>query len=158
MLVLYDETRDCVLEAHPTWRDRLGAHVIATRLDRELAAGASPDSTVPLALRAQTLVRPEERAGLARSIERILTQTPHLSGRGPRSPSPGFYRRVQSVRDDLRELVVRLRTNGPVSAQGVAMVRVLLTDGAGPLHYGDGDLRLAVRAAMLALDPPSYWT
>jgi hypothetical protein len=159
MLVLYDETRDCVLEAHPTWRDRLGVHVSANRLDRALANGASPDSTVALALRAQTLVRPEERATLARGIERILAQTPHLrGGRAPSSPSPSFYRRVQSVADELRDLVRCLRTRGPVSAQGIAQVRVLLTDGAGPLHYGGGDLRLAVQAAVLALDPPSSWT
>lgn len=158
MLVLYDEARDCVLEAHPTWRDRLAVHVSANRLDRALAAGASPDSTVPLALRAQSLVRPEERAMLARGIERILAQTPHLSARGgPTSPSPSFYRRVQSVADDLRDVVRCLRAGGPVSAQGVARVRVLLTDGAGPLHYGGGDLRRAVQAAVLALDPPVSW-
>ena len=72
----------------------------ASRLDRDLAHGASPDATVALALRAQMLVRTRARRDLARSAQRILaeaTQDPADSPLRPPAaaslPAPAASRR-----------------------------------------------------------------
>ena len=170
---------------HPVWR-RLGddrSHAGALRRDPRLRARGAPDLAGPVGRSCdRDSSRPRAgRGGLAGLDGAAGAAGPNAGpargagGAGARhradpGPDPASLRPESpqlepsgsiaacSPRAILRELVRRLRTNGPVSAQGVAMVRVLLTDGAGPLHYGDGDLRLAVRAAMLALDPPSHWS
>jgi hypothetical protein len=157
MLVLYDAATDCVLVARPGLRVRLGARLAAGRLDRELANGASPDSTVPLSLRARILIRPAERHALSRSLERILEASPQLAGRGPRTLTPRFYRRVGAASGEIRELIARLRSPGPVSAEGMAKIRVLLSDSAGPLHQANGDLVSAIHDALRALEPEPSW-
>jgi hypothetical protein len=157
MLVLYDPASDCVTAATPSWSRRLGVRLTAGRLDRALAGGASPDSTVSLALRAQALVRPAERLALADSLERILAATPCRSARAPKYIDAAFYCRVSAASAELRELVGTLRGWGPVSAEGMAKARLLVTDGLGPLHRGSGDLALAAREAIWALQATPSW-
>ena len=157
MLVLYDPGSNCVTAATPSWSSRLGARLTAGRLDRALACGASPDSTVPLALRAQTLVRPAERRALAASLERIMAASSCRAARAPGCIDPAFCRRVSAASAELRELVGTLRGWGPVSAEGMAKARLLVTDGLGPLHRGGGDLALAAREAIRALQATPSW-
>jgi hypothetical protein len=157
MLVLYDTVHSSVWVKYPTRRNRLRARLHANRLDHELANGASPDSTVARALRAQALVRPEVRLRLAGSIERLLAVPLRATGRPPVTSDPAFHRRVHAASDELNELIRYLRTPGPVPAQGVAKVRLLLTDGTGPLHRGSGGLSHAVREAIAALEPNANW-
>src|ERR1700730_5334283 len=71
MLVLLYEA-DCPVARPARLWDRLMVRVRAYRLDSELAAGASPDATVPLALRARMLVQMRTRRGMARGAQRIL--------------------------------------------------------------------------------------
>jgi len=53
----------------------------------------------------------------------------------------------------LLDVAERLRQPRPVRPEGLALVRALLCDGAGPLYYGEpGDLRAAARTVLLALD------
>jgi hypothetical protein len=63
---------------------------------------------------------------------------------------------VLNAADELRRLVHRLRSPCPVSAQGMAMVKILLTDGAGPLYYAAdaSELAASVHEAIKALDGP----
>src|SRR5258708_30899598 len=78
MLVLLDEA-DCPVARPVRLWDRLLARLRASRLDRDLADGASPDATVALALRAQRLVRPRTRRDVARGAQRVpaaATQAP----------------------------------------------------------------------------------
>jgi hypothetical protein len=70
MLVLLLD--DCPVPVDVRSRDRLLARIRAFRLDAALAAGASPDATVALALRARLLVRMPVRRDLARTARRIL--------------------------------------------------------------------------------------
>src|SRR5260370_28752116 len=100
MLVLLDEA-DCPVARPVRPWDRLLARLRASRLDRDLADGASPDATVALALRAQRLGRPRTRRDVARGAQRVLaaaTQAPpphrtpaRAAGRprGPSGPDPG---------------------------------------------------------------------
>jgi hypothetical protein len=55
----------------------------------------------------------------------------------------------------MQALIDGLVASGPVAAQGVAQVRVLLGDGCGPLYSrASGDsVRRGVQEAIVALDP-----
>ena len=160
MLILMDDLDQCVATRHATPGERVAAQVRAARLDRDLAAGTSPDSTAALALRAQALDRPSMRRTLARGVQRVLDEAaykgpPRFDGARVRVPRG----RILPVADELRLLIDHLTTPGPVPARGVAMVHVLLTDGAGPLYYrGQTHHLLAVILdAVEQREPSSGW-
>src|SRR6266568_3472745 len=62
---------------------------------------------------------------------------------------------VVEAAPELARLASRLQAVGPVEAKGVAQVRVLLSDGTGPLYDGAApeDLRAAALGALAALAP-----
>lgn len=131
--------------------DRLITRWQAPQLDRELAEGAQPESSVLLGLRAQFLVRPSERRRLARSLKRVV-RTGQSSSHVPMRSSMR-QDAVLPAYGDLSALVQRLLEMGPIEAQGMARVLVLLRDGAGPLYRSGSsiDLRSQLRAAISAL-------
>ena len=135
------------------WRDRLMVRARASALDRQLAAGASPESNVALAVHAGRLCEPAQRRVLARSLTRIATAADAPTGRPLRAPvcSPAVHR----ARAELAAVVGRLTATGPVDVQGVARVRTLLADGTGPLYHSApaDDLRIELAAVLTALDP-----
>ena len=151
MLVLLDEAGCPVACTAYPW-DRFLARLRAFRLDSDLAAGASPEASVALALRAQTLVRTRHRRELAHSARRVLATAtqPAFSGR-PRVPV--CRDRVRDCSQEFGELIRRLLAPGPVPARGVAKVGVLLADASGPLYHraNADDLRARVRDAADAL-------
>jgi hypothetical protein len=114
------------------WWDRLSARVRASALDHELAAGASPESTVPLAVHAGRLCEPAQRRLLARSLTRIVAAS-DAPGRS-RLQAPVCRQAVHAARPELAALAGRLSASGPVAVRGVARVRTLLADGTGPLY------------------------
>ena len=139
-------------------RDRLRARMRSAALDRQLARGASPESSVALAVRAGYLCDSGQRRLLARSLTRI---TEAADGAG-RLKAPLSRSAIHCSERELAALVDRLEAAAPVSVQGVARVRSLLTDGTGPLYQGapseqlglelrarargDGQLRLSTLA------------
>jgi hypothetical protein len=131
---------------------RLAARIRARSLDRELAAGARPQASVVLSLRAESLIRAETRERLAEEIRSAVRQADEpgcLSARIPVCRDA-----VARTAEDLRRLASRLQAPRPVSVEGVARARELLTDGRGPL-YDRGEARRlggAVRDAVAALD------
>ena len=161
MLILLNEFDQCVATRPATAVERVAARVRATRLDRDLAAGESPDSTAALALRAQVLVRPSMRRALAHGVQRLLAEA--ASEAPPRCIGARVFvrpERILRVTDELRLLIDHLLTPGPVPARGVALVRLLLSDGAGPLYYGpgnDAELRAVILAAVEHLEPMHGW-
>ena len=151
MLLLLDEA-DCPVAATGRPWDRLLARLRGFRLDEDLAAGASPDASVALALRAQMLVRARSRRGLARSARRVLAMaTEPAAARGTQVPV--CRDRVRDCSEEFTELIRRLLAVGPVTARGVAQARILLADGRGPLYDRAcaDDLRSRVRDAADAL-------
>jgi hypothetical protein len=130
---------------------RLRVRLNRLHLDDRLAQGADPASSPELRLRAAQLL--DDRAELAAAVERSIHDA--------RRPAPAFSARAPVRRaelldcvDDLVALAERLRQAGPMDVRGVAMARVLLTDGGSPLYRSsDVSLRYAVRSARLALDP-----
>jgi hypothetical protein len=156
-LVLVTDSEGGKVVARPArLRERLAARWRAGSLERELARGAAPESAAALALRAQELIGPSARAALARRLSGILRD----ARRAPRVGSakvPPQRRAVVAAARDLERLAARLLAPGPVSTRGVAQVRVLLSDGCGPL-YADGpgeDLRSAVTRALEDVEVPA---
>ena len=145
MLVLLEENGCPVARTVRPW-DRLLVRWHACRLDRDLAGGASPDATIPLALRAQLLVR---------SASRVLAAAIQAPGAG-RLLVPVCRDQVRDCSAEFGELIRRLLATGPVPAQGIAKARILLADASGPLYHraGAGELRASVRDAADALGAP----
>jgi hypothetical protein len=131
--------------------DRVRARVRGAALDRELARGVPQDASPAHALRARLLTRPSVARQLGDQLRRIIGQAYEPAGRSARvRPS---RERVVAVQDDLRFLASRLQSPLPARAPGIAKVRLLLSDGSGPLYYRDSaeDLATAVREAKSAL-------
>jgi hypothetical protein len=136
---------------------RLSARLHAARLDRELATGASPDSSAALSLRAQTLIGSSARAKLASYIERLVDE--HGKPLVPLAPGLCISRRtVHASRGALLELAQRLVREEPIAARGVAYTLVLLTATDGPAYDSREPDRFepALRAAIAALEPDAW--
>jgi hypothetical protein len=135
-------------------RDRLSARLFAWRLDEALAAGACPDASVPLSLRAGRLIGLSTRRRLSREIDRVIRDA-----RRPVSPHDREFARWQLTIAPSTSLLHRLRSWlagwEPVEAGGVAWVRLLLRDGAGPLYDSPDPETLAasLRVALARLQP-----
>jgi hypothetical protein len=152
LLLTSDIDNDGLVAQKVRLRDRVGARLRAVALERELAEGVPPESCPTLALRAQTLISPSARRSLARELRRVVSDA-----RGGHAwllaRIPGHREAILETAEDLEVIAERLE-EGPVAARGVAQVRVLLTDGTGPLYFhGDTSrLRNAAAAALRGLD------
>jgi hypothetical protein len=144
---------DGVVARHARLRDRIVAWWRAASLERELARGVAPESHAALALRAQALVALAVRIGLAHQLQRIVRDA-RIGHRSLSAKIPTRRREVLAAAHELDALAERLLASGPVSAHGVAQVRVLLTDGRGPLydHRATQQLRIIVARALQDLD------
>ncbi len=138
-------------------RSRAGARVRVRmrgrQLDRALAQGVSPDSSAVLSVRAHDLIGVRARSRLAQSIRRVVDEATH-----PLRPRhfavPICRSKVWRSREALQEIADRLVTSEPLDARGLAQLRLLLSDGAGPLYDrpGANDLQPALRRVMAALE------
>lgn len=156
MLVVTHRSRHGLVLTEVTLRDRIAARLRAHALDLALASGTDPESTLMLAVRADALARPHVRRYLARSLERILTESTRPPGLRPTPVSLGRRRAIRAATDELEALIARLRSAGPVAVRGIAQVLVLLRDGGGPLYAGvtEPDLRSAIEQALTHVDVP----
>jgi len=157
MLVLVDEVSGEITARSATPWEWISAHLLASKLDRALAKGACPDGSAQLALRAQALVRVSTRQLLAQCVQQVLADATRPNPR--RRVVPVCCQRVLDSSADFQQLIRRLLSPAPLPAAGVAQVRVLLTDGAGPLYYRGSpeDLGAKVHRAVQALEPFSNW-
>jgi len=138
----------------------LRARCAAARLDRELAAGASPETSATLAARAMQLTSTKFRRDLAISVQRILAAAgepaavlPSVVGAVPSLGLPLCRAQISPSAVPLAKLAGYLAAPGPLPVQGVAMVSRLLADGTGPLYReasGD-DLGDIIETAMQVL-------
>lgn len=154
MLVLADERHPgCVKVERTPPLVRLRARIRARQTDRALASGISPDSSACLSVRAHELIGCPTRSALARAIRRLVDDARH-----PLQPMsfniPICRSKVWRSRDTLEQLADRLLSDGPLDARGLAQIRLLLSDGAGPLYDRPtaDDLEPALRRAMSALE------
>jgi len=150
-VLLHDERGRLALRRLWPWH-RVLARCAATRLDRQLAAGASPESSASLAARAIQLTSMTFRRDLATSVRRILAAAgeppavvPSRAAAAPPPRLPLSRAQISQLAGPLARLAGYLAAPGPVPVQGVAMASQLLADGTGPLYHpvrGDdlGDL------------------
>jgi hypothetical protein len=146
MLLLDARTGD-PMDVRVRVRDRISTWLHADRLDGELARGASPDSTLELALRARSLTSNRTRRTLATGLNRVIREAssvPSIAG----GTLPFDRRSVLTAAPEIQELREELLASGPVSVQGVALARTLLTNG--DVHRRD--LRPLVREARGGLE------
>jgi hypothetical protein len=104
-------------------------------LDRALAAGADPDSSPSVSLRAAALIAPRLRRSLARQVRATIAiaelPPPPLCC----AVVPVQSRQITRERDLLEELAEALESPDPVEPRGVACAAILLHDGGSPLYY-----------------------
>ncbi len=158
-------TRQTIIYAAPAGPRNLGvqryriidkalSRALGASLDRQLARGREPEESRLLAARAQDIVALRRREQLARYWERALATasrpSPALRNTVPLRRGP-----ILAAEPAITELARLLRAPLPVSARGVAMARVLLTDAGGPLYWSAApeSLHVALRAAITRLDP-----
>ena len=124
------------------------------RLDADLAAGRSPETSPRHAVRARGLVAPRMRHALASNWEHLLL-TAQGPRRGPTNRAPIRRERVHRAETEIRELITALRATGPIPARGVAIATRLLTDGCGPIYNRNAsdDLTATLVLALEHLDP-----
>jgi hypothetical protein len=123
------------------------ARLRTMKLDEQLAAGISPESSVLLALHAARLSKPSQRRRLAASLRAVA-----LAAQRPRrTKAPIDREAVRFVLGELEAVATRLDANQPVDVRGIARVRILLADGGGPL-YRRAQTRVLQRDLMSALD------
>ena len=159
MLLLLVDPDAGLVARDATWGERLTARLRARKLDREIASGACPDSDAVLTLRALVLVGPQMRYDLAGRVTKLLEDASAPARRPSRARVAVRSTEVAAAEVALRRLVCRLITPGPVSAQGVAAMHVMLTDGAGPLYHPGSPVgvREAVEKILLTLGPADNW-
>jgi hypothetical protein len=145
-VLLSSEFDGVLVVGSPRLRDRLVARLSPRRLDRALAHGTSPESSAPLALRAQRLTEPEQRGSIARELRRIVRES-HEARRPTLRRIMPSRTRVRDAREELIRLADTLEEPGPVTAGGVAQAWMLLTDGTGPLYNADSCTTLVAGAA-----------
>ncbi len=133
--------------------DRVLARAFGASLDRQLAAGAAPETTALLAARARDIVSLRSRRAIAGDWEHLIKTARRHPQRTPAAPIQAGQ--ITAAEPAIRDLVTRLTTPLPVTAQGVAMASVLLTDAAGPVYRRHSPVTLdtAIAAAIAQLDP-----
>lgn len=126
------------------------------RADRYLATGCGrPPDERRLADHRAALTTPRSRRTLAATLRRIAGDA------GPPAALPTrpaqFNPHLRRFAGDLRDLADAVETAaaGPAGARGIALVRVLVSDGAGPLYdpRRGGELAAALARARGALVP-----
>lgn len=141
-----DSGRLLLLAGRPRIGDRAVARLRSGQLDRALAAGAAPESTAALSLRARRLTALRNRRATAQAYRRVVREA--RAGRGRSYVRiTACKSRVVAASDELSRLADALAQPGPVAAQGAAQAFLLLTDGTGPLYNPMSELRLLACAA-----------
>lgn len=151
---------DGVWARRVTLRERIETRVFGDRLDRALAAGVPPETDPLLALRAAQIASPKSRRELAALVRRLLT-TATTSEESPfRARSMAILPRVKKARREFEALADHLEAPVPLPARGMAAVKLLLRDGAGPLYRYESRQNLArvVRDITDLLDPSIDWS
>jgi len=132
----------------------IAARALSGRLDRALAGGARADTDRLLEARATQLTSRQTRKSLVAVLEADLDEA--WSYHCQDAVVPGSRQReLFRAKSELQQLIVRLSDEREVSAQGIALLQHLLTDGHGPAygHGPPGSLGQALKAAIDLLDP-----
>jgi hypothetical protein len=130
---------------------RLTARLRAGHFDRQIAVGVPAPEGSAIAVHQMRLTSVSEREAIARALRRTVRDARcdinPLTSRVPVHPT-----NITEAEDVIDKVTLRLHAPQPVSARGMARLRVLLADGCGPMYrFGQGDLRGRLGAALAAL-------
>jgi hypothetical protein len=136
---------------HGTFGKRMIALLKAHEFDRMLAVGTPVPAGSALAVHAARLTSVDEREAVARSLRSVVdtarNRTALVSSRIELNVP-----NINVARERIDQITLRLHSPRPVNCRGVARLRLLLSDGAGPMYrYGRGDLEGRLGAALAAL-------
>jgi hypothetical protein len=129
------------------------ARVRAPWIDRELAQGVAPWRSPAHAARALQLTTTRQRRALAAGLERMVEHAER-----PASPCrittviPPCREQVREALPLISAITSRLRDGAPLDPRGVARLKAVITNGAGPCYT-----RSHVDALNDALVPVSQW-
>lgn len=149
--VLLTDSDPTAVAGPAPWSARLSARLFAGRYDHQIEDGASPPPGSPLALHSARLVSARERDDLACALQWVVHDADGVGARfNARVPVQcTAVRHAAGVIDVIRE---RLADPFPVRARGMARLRIVLSDGCGPLYRsGQGTLAAALRGVLATL-------
>jgi hypothetical protein len=159
MSATFEATREMDQEVRRSREASLGTRIRVRlqhhRIDGELARGADPNTDPLRYERARELVGDESRRRLGSGLERLVAAADAEPIRFS-SRVPIARMAIRDSLPDMENIIERLHAPAYLSPQGVAMVAVLLADGAGPL-YGSatapaGELHRALETVVHAID------
>src|SRR5258705_2989280 len=130
---------------------RVRARLRANQLDRQLAVGVPAPAGSALAVNQARLTSVAEREAIAWGLRQALHDS-HTGGTWLSSRIPVHPTNIAAAEDLIDAITLRLHSPRPVSARGMARLRVVMSDGCGPLYrYGLGDLSGRLGAALAEL-------
>jgi len=134
------EDATCLL-APGRWT-RLMARGRHATLDRAIADGADPAGSPLLAARSAQLATMQMRTRIAADLERVARSAAERCSRFQTLPSPEAVRQNHG---ELMALAGTLREGGAAYARGIALLELVVTDGAGPAYIDPDGAVLARR-------------
>lgn len=140
----------------PTLEDRLIARILGRSLDRELAAGVSVGLSRAHAARTGQLTSRRMRRAVANSLDRLIERSELPASRIQITAVPSRAQ-IRNAKGLLHATAARLRSAEPLDARGIAHLKILLSDRAGPCYAADdaGALTIALHDASGSLDARS---
>ncbi len=138
--------------ARTPWSARLAARIFADRYDRAIENRVPVTPGSALAAHAARIVASREREELGRALRSALRRANEPRGGGLSYRIPLHAARIAAAENTIDEVTLRLHAPLPVRARGMARLRLLLSDGAGPLFdAGHGSLAAELRGVLAAL-------
>lgn len=140
-------------DQRPSLVARLTARARADKYDRLLSVGVTPKPGSALAAHRARLTSAAERQAIARSLRRVYRDAhDHTSPTTWSSRIPLNVPNITAAADLIDRVTQRLHSPRPIGARGMARLRLILSDGAGPLYRcGRGDLPGRLGAALAEL-------
>ena len=141
----------------PTLEDRVIARMLARSLDRELAAGVSAWVSGAHAARSGQLTTDRARHAVANDLDRLIERAAAPASRLQITAVP-CRDQVRQATDMMRAIAARLRSAEPLDPRGIACLRTLLSDPAGPFRTPGraGALTVALRDVSTLLESSAH--
>jgi hypothetical protein len=135
----------------PSLAARVTARLRAYQFDRQLAVGVPAPAESALAVHQARLTSSAEREAIARAL-RLAVHDAHAWLPPLSSRIPVHSTNIAAAEDLIDAITLRLHSPRPVSARGMARLRLVLSDGCGPMYrFGRGDLSGRLGAALAEL-------
>ncbi len=136
----------------PVW-SRSWARLFAARYDQQVERGVRVEPGTPLAAHHARLSSIRERRDLAASLTALMSDAGlirAIAGMTTRVPIRGDV--VRSSAPVVGDVLARIAGPLPVRPRGVARLRILLSDGRGPVYRaGSGSFAAAMRGVLAAM-------